>query len=49
MFYDATFTRNLFGSLPDFLTAAPSMAFQGAGAHFWSIGVEEQFYLIRTL
>ena len=49
MFYDATFTRNLFGSLPDFMTAAPSMAFHGAGAHFWSIGVEEQFYLIAPI
>ena len=49
MFYDVTFTRYLFGSLPDFAAAAPSMAFHGGGIHFWSIGVEEQFYLIAPL
>jgi peptidoglycan/LPS O-acetylase OafA/YrhL len=43
--YDLTFTHNWF------VTAAlmPSMPLQGTGAHFWSIAVEEQFYLAAPL
>ncbi|MDO5630958.1 MAG: acyltransferase [Paracoccus sp. (in: a-proteobacteria)] len=43
LLYDLTFTHNLFiPKTPDVIAAMPM---QGTGAHFWSIAVEEQFYL----
>lgn len=47
--YDATFTHNLYSLKPDAATALPHMPLQGTGNHFWSIGVEEQFYLLAPL
>lgn len=45
LFYDLTFTHNWFSLLPDPLTALAEMPLRGTGNHFWSIAVEEQFYL----
>lgn len=44
-FYKATFTYNTFGldQLGTFIQRTP---LQGTGNHFWSICVEEQFYLV---
>lgn len=43
LFYDLTFTHNWFiPKVPDVLSRMP---LQGTGAHFWSLAVEEQFYL----
>lgn len=44
-FYKATFTYNTFG-LDQLGTYAQRMPLQGTGSHFWSICVEEQFYLV---
>lgn len=44
---DLTFMHNWFiEKIPPVLAAMPM---QGTGAHFWSIAVEEQFYLIASL
>lgn len=45
--YDLTFTHNWFiEKTPDVIQAMP---LQGTGSHFWSIAVEEQFYLLAPL
>jgi peptidoglycan/LPS O-acetylase OafA/YrhL len=49
LFYDVTFTRYWFGTLPTEALAFAAMPFHGAGGHFWSISVEEQFYLFAPL
>lgn len=43
LFYDATFTHYNFTVFPQ---AAEEMPLDGTGNHFWSLSVEEQFYLI---
>lgn len=47
--YDATFTHNLFALTPTVQAAIQAMPLKGAGNHFWSIAVEEQFYLVAPL
>jgi peptidoglycan/LPS O-acetylase OafA/YrhL len=47
--YDVTFTHNLFTLTPSAQAAIPAMPLKGAGNHFWSIAVEEQFYLVAPL
>jgi len=49
LFYDATFTHNLFTLLPSAQAALQAMPLKGSGNHFWSIAVEEQFYLVAPL
>jgi peptidoglycan/LPS O-acetylase OafA/YrhL len=44
-FYKATFVYNVFGPA-QLATSWWRMPLQGAGNHFWSICVEEQFYLV---
>ena len=44
-FYDATFVYNWFGP-PQLATSMSRMPLDGTGNHFWSICVEEQFYLL---
>lgn len=45
--YDLTLTHNWFiVKIPEVIRAMPM---QGTGAHFWSIAVEEQFYLVAPL
>ena len=47
LFYDLTFTHNWFiPKIPEVVTLMP---LQGTGSHFWSISVEEQFYLAAPL
>lgn len=46
LFYDATFTHITFTHFPQALYELP---LGGTGNHFWSISVEEQFYLITPL
>lgn len=45
LFYKATFTYNIFGT-EQTVNFASRMPLLGAATHFWSISVEEQFYLI---
>lgn len=47
--YDVTFTHNLFTLTPTAQAAIQAMPLKGAGNHFWSIAVEEQFYLVAPL
>lgn len=44
LFYKATFVYNVFGP-PQLAEFRAHMPLQGTGNHFWSICVEEQFYL----
>ena len=44
-FYKATFVYNVFGP-PQLAAFRDRMPLQGTGNHFWSICVEEQFYLV---
>lgn len=45
--YDLTFTHNFFiQKTPDVISAMP---LNGTGSHFWSISVEEQFYLMAPI
>ncbi|MDP1028277.1 acyltransferase [Sphingomonas sp. KR1UV-12] len=46
LFYDVTFTHYTFTVFP---RALQEMPLQGTGNHFWSISVEEQFYLAAPL
>lgn len=46
LFYDVTFTHNLFTIFP---AASQEMPLKGSGNQFWSIGVEEQFYLFAPV
>src|SRR4029078_9531921 len=49
LFYYATFTHNWFSLRPDAATALAQMPLKGTGNAFWSISVEEQFYLVAPL
>lgn len=46
LFYDVTFTHQLFTVFPQ---ASAELPMDGSGNQFWSISVEEQFYLIAPL
>ncbi len=47
LFYDLTFTHYwFFQKIPEVIALSPM---RGTGAHFWSISVEEQFYLFAPL
>lgn len=46
LFYDATFTHTIFVEFPRALTELPM---GGTGNHFWSISIEEIFYLVAPL
>jgi peptidoglycan/LPS O-acetylase OafA/YrhL len=47
LFYDLTFTHNWF--IPKVAPVIDMMPLKGTGTHFWSISVEEQFYLAAPL
>jgi peptidoglycan/LPS O-acetylase OafA/YrhL len=47
--YDVTFTHNWFTLSPDAQLSLSQMPLRGTGNHFWSLAVEEQFYLIAPL
>jgi peptidoglycan/LPS O-acetylase OafA/YrhL len=49
LYYDVTFTHNWFSLRPDATTALAQMPLKGTGNGFWSISVEEQFYLVAPL
>ena len=49
LYYDVTFTHNWFSLRPDAATALSQMPLKGTGNAFWSISVEEQFYLVAPL
>jgi peptidoglycan/LPS O-acetylase OafA/YrhL len=49
LYYDVTFTHNWFSLRPDAALALSEMPLKGTGNGFWSISVEEQFYLIAPL
>lgn len=49
LIYDLTFTHNWFTLLPNVHLALSQMPLNGTGNHFWSIAVEEQFYLCAPL
>jgi len=49
LFYDVTFTHNWFTLRPDATLALSEMPLKGTGNGFWSISVEEQFYLVAPL
>lgn len=46
LFFDTTFTHYIFTHFP---RAALEMPLKGTGNHFWSISVEEQFYLFSPI
>ena len=48
VFYKSTFVYNLFGP-PQLAEHRQEMPLAGAGNHFWSVNVEEQFYLMAPL
>jgi peptidoglycan/LPS O-acetylase OafA/YrhL len=47
--FDLTFTHNWFALWPNADIAVQQMPLHGTGNHFWSLAVEEQFYLIAPL
>ena len=47
-FYDSTFVYDFFGA-PQLAVYKDVMPLRGTGNHFWSIGAEEQFYLLAPL
>ena len=47
--YDVTFTHNWFTLTPNETVALSQMPLHGTGNHFWSLAVEEQFYLVAPL
>jgi peptidoglycan/LPS O-acetylase OafA/YrhL len=47
LLYDTTFTHNWF--IPKVPAVIARMPLEGTGSHFWSISVEEQFYLAAPL
>jgi peptidoglycan/LPS O-acetylase OafA/YrhL len=49
LYYDVTFTHNWFTLRPDATLALSEMPLKGTGNGFWSISVEEQFYLVAPL
>jgi peptidoglycan/LPS O-acetylase OafA/YrhL len=49
LFYDVTFTHNWFSLKPNVPIALAEMPLKGTNNHFWSIAVEEQFYLASPL
>jgi peptidoglycan/LPS O-acetylase OafA/YrhL len=49
MFYDITFTHDPFASMPNWATAQLFMPFEGGGVWYWSLSIEEQFYLIAPI
>ena len=48
IFYKLTFVYNFYGS-PQLAEFKYFMPLQGTGNHFWSVNVEEQFYLIAPI
>lgn len=49
LFYDLTFVHNWFSLRPSAAIALGEMPLKGTGHSFWSISVEEQFYLVAPL
>ena len=47
--YDLTFTHNWFTLETNASLALSQMPWHGTGNHFWSLAVEEQFYLVAPL